>query len=501
MLLPLVGLCLAVIATEPSELPWAHLWSGSALWLLLRSMLVCVIAVFVAVALGFPLAISFYALPQRQRRWRDGALLVPLLLPGQALAVVALSWLGPGGITGMAPGRAGASLLYTPYAAGALLGLQLMPLVYFSLSHALRCTAPGALDAARLVCAPGRLWHRYFLPVLAPLLAASAALVAALSLASFDIPSLLRVGVYPVEIFLRFNAKYDPRGALLVSLPLLLVMLALWIPLYRGTRQGWFAPARSGSPKYPAIGTRIGHAILIPYLSAMVLIPIATLLWQCGSLTNFGAIAVSAWREVAVSLWSGTLTGVLAAFFALLALASNAALGRSRSGWLLPCCLAFLAVPGTIIGIGLIHLFSSTEPLAWWYRSAHMLPTQSLVRWLPLAVLLLAPQVAALDPGPLRAAALVRKPYAACAIGVLRPLLLPAAAVGLLILALSLGEIGCTVLTAPPGVTPLPVRIHTLLHVSSDSNVAGLSLLSILLVLPPVVLFMTIADRMSNQPT
>jgi iron(III) transport system permease protein len=63
------------------------------------------------------------------------------------------------------------------------------------------------------------------------------------------------------------------------------------------------------------------------------------------------------------------------------------------------------------------------------------------------------------------------------------------------------GELGATVLVAPPGESTLPVRVYTLIANAPSSQVASLALIQAGIVLAPVIVFAWFARERKFIPT
>jgi iron(III) transport system permease protein len=172
------------------------------------------------------------------------------------------------------------------------------------------------------------------------------------------------------------------------------------------------------------------------------------------------------------TFWSSALAAVLG-----LALAFVAARRIAGGGWiwLIPVLLP-IAVPGSLLGIGLISLWNTTAT-AFVYHSEVILVLTYLARFVPVATLVLVARFRRIDrllidaarvhmPGPFRAW-----------IQVYIPLFSEAGAVSMfLIFVLSIGELPATILTMPPGGGTMAMRIFNYLHYGASSVVAYLSL-------------------------
>jgi iron(III) transport system permease protein len=143
--------------------------------------------------------------------------------------------------------------------------------------------------------------------------------------------------------------------------------------------------------------------------------------------------------------------------------------GRSR---LEPLWIASLVLPGVVVALGVL-LLAAKAP-AWVGNSGLLLgfalsARAAWVAWRPLRD--------AVDPSQLEAAELAGmsrfETWRRVELPAMKPRLLAAGAV---VFALSLGEIGASVLLAPPGRSSAVQHLFNALHYGYDGSVAGLSL-------------------------
>ncbi len=136
-----------------------------------------------------------------------------------------------------------------------------------------------------------------------------------------------------------------------------------------------------------------------------------------------------------------------------------------------------LAVPAPLVGIGLIALWSSSSTLPV-YGTLLMPVLASLARFLPFAALAVMGQLRQIDPLLVDAARIHQSDAWHGLLQVRLPMLAPGllAAAGVTF-ALTVGELGATLLVLPPGHSTLSVRIYNYLHYGASDAVASLCLL------------------------
>jgi iron(III) transport system permease protein len=135
-----------------------------------------------------------------------------------------------------------------------------------------------------------------------------------------------------------------------------------------------------------------------------------------------------------------------------------------------------LAVPAPLIGIGLISLWN-TPATPWLYGTDWMPVLAALARFTPPAALIALIPLLRLDPLLADAARVHQRHSIQRLTQVQIPMLAPGliASAGVTF-ALTLGELGATLITVPPGKSTLAIRVYNYLHYGASASVAGLCL-------------------------
>ena len=372
---------------------------------------------------------------------------------------------------------------------GASWWVQVMALLPIAIGLALvglESVDSDLVEAGRLLQPDLRSLARVSLPLAAPALLAGGALLFLLSLVDYAIPSLYQVNVYALEIFADFSANNQAGRALILALPLLAATVAA-ISLAQSRLRpaaldpSWRQRFPSVPPRWPfwfAILQRLALLILL----VQALVPLGSLIALTGSWAQFRAALEPAGSEIRFSLGVALLTGLLCLIPA--AALARSALRRGRSGWLWWLAMTVpLAVPAPLVGIGLIAVWN--RPVGVGVYGTWMMPVlAALARFTPLAAVIIAASMRRLNPTLIEAARLLESNRWRTWLLVQLPLLAPGllAAAGLVI-CLTLGELGATLLVVPPGQATLTLRIYNFLHYGASDTVAGLSLVLTLLVL------------------
>jgi iron(III) transport system permease protein len=345
---------------------------------------------------------------------------------------------------------------------------------------------PDLIEAARFLSPDSRTLGRIVLPLAAPVVLAGGCLLFLLSLLDYSVPSLFQMNVYALDIFAEFSANNSAGRAMLLSLPLLLVTSVVVLLFQAQLRKAVLRPPWRRRPlaaflHLPAILLRLGRLGLL-LLGLQFLVPLFSLLVLTNSWTNLAMAVTDGNREIVFSLELALLTAVAGLPLAYAA-ARRALSGRGLSwGWWLALTVP-LAIPAPLIGIGLIVIWNRPA-LGGVYGSAAMPVLAALARFVPIAGILLLTQLRRIDPALIEAARVLEtsplRTWLWIELPILAPGLLAAAAV---LFVLTLGELGATLLLAPPGRATLTMRLYNFLHYGASDTVAGLSLVLMMTVL------------------
>jgi iron(III) transport system permease protein len=432
--LPLAGFALeALLGAGAYRLP-AREW--------LHSAAIASGATLTAAALGLP---AGFALARTRSAWPRALTLLPPLLPP---VIVAAAWSGAGL---PAPGAAGCAFL---------LGLLYWPIPALAVEAGLRRLPAAALDAASLQLSRRAILRHVVWPPLRPLVAGALLLTFALAASEFTLPATFVLPAIPMRVYEELSA-FRHASAAAASLPLLVLVGAVALRLRRLPElPAPAAPARLPGGA-PAAAAGIGLALA---WTLSLGVPFAV----------FGRDALRAAAPVDVRTclealaWGAAAAGTVAV--ALTAWSWGAAGRRSR---LEPLWLALLVLPGVVAGFGLL------APLG---RAGVVAPEGSLfllslasrlafVAWLPLR--------GTVEPAQLEAAALAGLPPVRTWWRIVRPATAPRALVAAaLVFVLAFGELGPSVLLAPPGRQTLVHHVFNWMHYGYDGAVASACLLT-----------------------
>lgn len=314
------------------------------------------------------------------------------------------------------------------------------------------------------------------------------------------VTDLFRVRTYAEELYSGFALGDSPAVAWWMALPGILAGSALVLVAIAAALRA--APAlqtpQRSSRCYRLKNARVPAACTVLLCCLLMAgIPLANLVGKAGlvvqqvgdlrvrhwSAWHFFHVIASSVSKFRQELFWTLLIGTLAATCAVTCGAGLAWLARYGGRRAIPALVvaaAGLAIPGPLIGLGVIWLLDREGQglLVWLYDRTVFAPVLAiLVRVLPLAILgcwyvLRSVADDALDCAASEGAGawtrfrLVALPQRRAGL----------AAAWLAVFCAAAGDLACSILVVPPGVTTVPVRVFGLIHAGVDDQVAGLCL-------------------------
>lgn len=470
------------------------MWPNERVQMLLaRGVLLGAGSAFLATAVGAAVAMAL-VLPIAPR-WRIalGALLAASFCFGSVVHLMAWRTLFPG-VNGGAGGWALAILTlagrYSPLCAAVFVA-GLLTLDRAELEAALFAGGARAVWAV----ARGRLLRLAGLAMTA---------VGALVFSETELPPLLGVVIYAEEFMSLVALEASSGAAAAQGWPLMLVALVCGALLARlprlrpasGTGQaaGWlgawvFPPAAMGRLAVPLVLLLAGLPLLLLAIGTWQ----ATGRWQAVSgrmlsQTLLNTLAVAAVASAWACLWSW-------------ALAAWAFRSGRRSVNALHLLMPILMLwPSSLTGLAVLALASSPLPLLE-VADAAPLVTAHFLRILPFTAWLLLAMREAEPSAPREQLAMLGASGWAALRHVHGPAALPRLAAAFMLgLGLSLAELTATVLTVPPGMETVILRLYNLLHYGDQRGVMTLALVQGVAVAALVALTLLAAQFWKGRP-
>jgi iron(III) transport system permease protein len=471
---------------QPSE--------GRLIVLMGHSLQLSLLTASIATLIGVPLGILLGKTDLPLRGSLTLLLTGPLLIPPYVLAVAWFSILGrAGAVGGILPdawSQKISSEFFGLWGCTFILASAFMPIAMLLTIAFLRTVNPRLENAARLVSGWPSVLFRITLTLILPAIAFAAVLIFLLSLGEIGVPMYLRFPVYPTEILTQFAAFYDFRAATAAAVPLLivtLVILGLQARLHQRVLQlGLRTPSEEavqvslGPWRFPLL------ALVVAFASVVVASPLGALLTQSWSLAIYQDALTRAGdsmaRSLAFAAAGATLLCFLGFFWGYLTERRTLSFWWTNE-WL---ALLLLALPGTVIGIGLIGVWN-TAATNFIYASPAILIFGYLTQYAILPMRVVSASLAAV-PRSLEEAAWLS---GAGWFTTLRRIVAPLASRGLLAAWLisyifSLRDVAISIVVYPPGYDTLPVRILTLMANGAPSLIAALCIILIAITIVPL---------------
>ncbi len=466
-----------------------------------------VLTVVLVAGVGCGWLVAAYEFPGR--RWLSWALVLPLSMPAFVMAYAYTDFLDTSGalqswfrdVSGLQVGEYLFPDVRSLPGAGLFLGLALYPYVYMLARSAFAERSPSLGEAARsLGLGPRATWWRVTWPVARPAVAAGCALVLMETLADFGTVSYFAVDTLTASIYRSWQGMGDRIAAARLALVLLLfVGLLVAAERRQRARMRFYPRAAKPAPRISLsgwAGVRATALVSLPLLLGFV-VPALLLLraWLAASAPideRFGGWVMN-------SLLVALLAAALILPVALIT-AYAARLVRNRFiGFAVTLACAGYALPGIVIGVGLMVLVGALDNLAGRLLLAGTIVAVVYaygVRFFSIGYQGMEAALARISPSMDQSArSLGLGPFE-----VLRevhwPLLRPSmASAALLVFVDCLKELPATLVLRPFNFDTLAVSAY---HYASDERLAEAALPSLLIVaagLLPVILLSRVAGR------
>ena len=358
--------------------------------------------------------------------------------------------------------------------------------------------------AATLGAAPRQRFLHVTLPLLAPALAAAAAIVFLFSFTSFGVVAILggpRYATLEVEIYNQAVRAFDLHAAAILSL-VQLVCVALTVAVAMRLERKLAARGQLRSEqdvlrRPETAGEKTVVAASLGTLTLFLGVPLAAMVERSlasGEGHGFegyraltrptSALLATPWEAIANSIVYATAATAIALVIG--GLAAFALAGGERNRVFDGMLMLPLGASAVMLGFGFVIAFDE----GWYdFRSAPwIVPVVQALVAIPFVVRIVTPTLRAIDPRQREAAALL----GASPQRVRREIDLPVAARALAVaagfaFAISLGEFGATVFLARPDKPTLPVAIYRFLGRPGELNVAQAYALAVILMVVAAV--------------
>ena len=366
VLLPIVSVIW--IAANPETNVWPHLVS-TTLPRYLRNTIVLMLGVgglTIVVGVGTAWLVSMYRFPMV--RWLEWALLLPLAIPAYVGAYALVDFLEYAGpvqtllrdLFGWENARAyWFPQVRTRTMATLVIAASLYPYVYLMARAAFREQSGAAYEVAQaLGVGPWRRFFKVGLPLARPAIAAGVAVVMMETVNDFGTVDYFAVQTLTTGIFSLWDESRNAAGAAQIAcLVLTLVVVLVVLEQVGRARSRYFGAARSVRPivRPRIIGVRgwiAGGLCLMPFLLGFVL-PTSVLLSHVLDAPEVW-ISQGLLSALGTSVLVGGVAAVVTVLGGVFMVYGVRLSGRRLPQLLMPVTLIGYAVPGAVLGIGVL---------------------------------------------------------------------------------------------------------------------------------------------------
>ena len=467
---------------HPSLFYYYQVFASHRTWLLLfNSLELALWTTLFSLLLGTPFGVLLGRTDLFFARFFLVLFAVPLALPP---FVLSLGWFYAftallGGVPGWFSGLSGSVFVMVQ---------AMMPVVVILTATYTRTIDPRLEDAARLRAGWFRVIARITLVLASPGIAFAGLLVFLMSFAELGVPLFLRYDVFSVESFSRFSAFYNFKAGTAACVPVItVVLLALLVErlfLRKRTYQmkaadGLWTRLELGPWRWPLSG------LTALTVFSSVILPLAGLFARTGSLSVY----LAAFNFAGPTVLRSVVFAAIGAFaITLLGFITGEAVHRNtlRYSMSLDSLLLFLfALPGTVIGIGLIATYNHSW-LRFIYTTPLVLFLGYIASYAAIGHRITLSSLAQVSRSFDDAARVMGVPWFRRVIFVNLPLIKKGLVAGWVVSYIFLiKDIDITMLVYPPGYDTLSVRVLTTMANGAPGLVAALCLVMVLISLVP----------------
>ena len=323
------------------------------------------------------------------------------------------------------------------------------------------------------------------IPLLLPHIFAGATFVFVFSIIDFGVPDMLRLNVYPIEIFIQFSAFYNEKAAIILSLPIILLTIFIITiqKIYMKDRSyiHFFGGIQNNSPIFFVKPYCLIIVIPIFFLSSVL--PIIMLIINAGNFSNYMIAWSSSKIQIYYSMFISAVSATCIVIFSFFL-----ADWIERSSYKIKNTINIismipLAIPATTVGICMIKLWNQPV-IDIVYSNSLIIILGYIVRFIPFGVIIITSGLKNISKNLEESAQLINSSCFYVLHNITIPLLKPfLIIVFFIIFILSFGELGTTVLIMPPGRETIPIKIFNLIHYGAYEIVSALCLIFILIIL------------------
>ncbi|MCP4708872.1 MAG: iron ABC transporter permease [Planctomycetes bacterium] len=331
------------------------------------------------------------------------------------------------------------------------------------------------------------------IPLVLPGVTLASLLVFLMTLTEFGVPNFLRYNVYPVETFTQFAAFYDFGAATAAALPLVIItLLVLLIERIFLREKTYRVQLPSPGRGFMIIGLgkiKIGCVISVSVLCfLLVILPLLILLMQSWSFDAYRLAVIRAGdsllRSLTYAAIGATALSILGFFCGYLIHNRSLPIWRSVDS----LTIILLALPSTVIGIGLILLWNRPAT-NFIYATPVIIILGYLAQYSALTSRITVSTLMQIPPSMDQAAQMASARWLRRTALIVAPLARRGLITGWLVgYIFCLRDMGISMMVYPPGSDTFPVRTFTLMANGAPELIAALCIIMIAATLLPLFL-------------
>jgi len=386
-----------------------------------------------------------------------------------------------------------------------ILTLSFFPFVVLFIITGLRAIDRRLEEAGELIGSRFNTLIKITLPLILPYIFTSLAFVFILTISEYALPELLRTYNYAFEVYYQFDAFHNFAKATALAFPptVLTVSLVFLMAKFMSERpyvsiSGHYRPAQAN--KFPIL--RIPALLFVSGILFLSLIcPILVLVKGIGPLKNILFAFDSSLSEIVLSLFLAVLGATLCTFISLpMAYLLENSRGISRKLIDL-ITLIPLAIPGPIIGLGLIKLWNRPQTFLI-YSSFISILLAYLARFACFGIRIISAALKTYSKEFKEAALLIPASRIRRFFKITFPLIHPSLVTTWLVsFVFCMLELSAVLFIVPPGEVTLPMRIELLLHHADRQMIFAMCLVQIMIILIPVLILLPYAKLRTRDNT
>ncbi len=466
-----------------------------------NSTCIGICAAFFAVLWAMPVFWLYLHLPLHTRRWLFPFSLMPLSYPPYGIAsawmtLIAVWEQGTKGRILWTDESWISHFLYSVPGCGFILSLCYWPVVFLILTLTARLTRVQFETASLYLNRWQKARYVYWPAWKEPILIAGS-LLFCLGMVQFEVPSLLQVSVYPLEIFIRFTSFLNEGQAFFLCVLYIPIVFLLGWCTFRIAR---YMQSRGGEEfviRLSPLGLSLTGVSVFFVLLFSLLVPIIGL---CSHIESIRSAFHVIWKDFPRIFRSVLLSGTGATVIVTLGLLFVASRTERNQLFDFGFILLLFVLPGVLIAAGWLHLRSLWPGMLPWFVALDTMLFAYTAHYFIFGYIsgILLWKLYGEDQwkyDSLLSLSWFQK---------MRFLYFPALRYpflqAVIIVSLFLwGEVGMTILLHPPGSDTLAVEYFNLLHYGSEPRTAAIGL--VLLGLPAVGMMMVVMTIWKNRRT